>query len=277
MNEQFKMINFIDARTMEGAIVFAIIFLVFAWVLTRMMRLGVKRILARDSYIHIDRTRVLFLSQLGQISVYIITFFAYAHTIPALAGLGNLGLASVGALSVITGLAAQNTLSNLISGIALLIYRPFIVGDRLQVTAPTGFETAVVESLTLGYTLLRTDDNRRVVVPNSIMASQTTINLTRDDPRIVFSLSVTISHDADMDKARAIMMELGNQNAKALEVIGCPVTHIDAVGVTLTLSTWCSESTAAGSLRTELLEGVKRRFAAEGIRFPQVRAVVVKQ
>jgi hypothetical protein len=48
----------------------------------------------------------------------------------------------------------------------------------LQVTAPTGLETGFVESINLGYTLLKTDDNRRVVVPNSLMASQTHINLT---------------------------------------------------------------------------------------------------
>jgi small conductance mechanosensitive channel len=98
--------------------------------------------------------------------------------VPALAGLGTAWLASVGIISVIIGLAAQNTLGNLIAGISLLLYRPFNVGDRLQVTAPTGLETGLVESLNLGYTLLKTDDNRRVVVPNSLMASQTNINLT---------------------------------------------------------------------------------------------------
>ena len=85
---------------------------------------------------------------------------------------------------MVLGLAAQNTLGNLIAGISLLLYRPFNLGDRLQVMAPTGLETGIVESLTLGYTLLKTDDNRRVVVPNSLMASQTAINLTANDPRI---------------------------------------------------------------------------------------------
>jgi small-conductance mechanosensitive channel len=98
--------------------------------------------------------------------------------IPALAGLGTAWLASAGILSVIIGLAAQNTLGNLIAGISLLLYRPFNVGDYLQVTAPTGLEAGLVESINLGYTLLKTNDNRFVVVPNSIMASQTHINLT---------------------------------------------------------------------------------------------------
>jgi small-conductance mechanosensitive channel len=52
------------------------------------------------------------------------------------------------------------------------------VGDHLQITAPTGLESGFVESINLGYTHLKTDDNRRVVIPNSLMASQTHINLT---------------------------------------------------------------------------------------------------
>jgi small-conductance mechanosensitive channel len=109
---------------------------------------------------------------------------------------------------VIIGLAAQNTLSNLVAGISLLLYRPFKLGDRLQVIAPTGLETGTIESLTLGYTLLKTDDNRRVVVPNSIMASQTTINLTGNDPRVICSVPIGISYDSDIDKARAILLDL---------------------------------------------------------------------
>ena len=98
----------------------------------------------------------------------------------------------VSVLSVIVGFAAQNTLGNVIAGIALLIYPLFKVGDRLQVTAPTGLETSVVESLTLGYTLLKTDDNRRVVVPLSLMASQTAINLTGNDPRLICAVPIGI-------------------------------------------------------------------------------------
>jgi small conductance mechanosensitive channel len=62
-------------------------------------------------------------------------------------------------------------------GIALLLYRPFHIGDHVQVTAPSGLETGVVESLSLGYTKLRTADNRSIIVPNSVMAGQAVINV----------------------------------------------------------------------------------------------------
>ena len=95
---------------------------------------------------------------------------------PVLRALGTAMLAGASVASIVLGLAAQNTLGNLIAGVALLLYRPFRVGDRLLMTLPGGVVPAVVEALTLGYTFLQTDDHRRVVVPNSLMAGQVTVH-----------------------------------------------------------------------------------------------------
>ncbi len=275
MGFQFRSINIINPATFEGEIVYAIVLLVCAVFLNRMLRLAVDRALARGSRVHVDRTRVKFISQLAQIIVYIVTFFIYAHLIPALSNLGNAGLASFGVLSVVAGLAAQNTLGNLIAGISLLLYRPFNVGDRLQISAPTGLETGQIESLSLGYTIIKTDDNRRVVVPNSIMASQTTINMTRDDSRAICSVSVVISLDSDLDTARAALLDMAGSNRKAQKIDGCSVTHLDGSGVQLTLSVWCADSLVAGSLKCDLLEDIKKRFSAQGIKIPPVQRVIM--
>jgi small conductance mechanosensitive channel len=271
----FQSINIINPATFEGAIVYAIVFLICALVLNRMLHLAFERVLARGSRLHIDRTKVKFVSQLIQIIVCIVAFFLYARLIPALSNLGNAGLASFGVLSVVAGLAAQNTLGNLIAGISLLLYRPFNVGDRLQVTAPTGLETGEIESLNLGYTIIKTDDNRRVVIPNSLMASQTTINLTRDDSRGICTVAVVISHDSDLDRTRAVLLEIAKNNLKTQKISGCPVTHLDGSGVELSLSVWCSDSLVAGDLKCELLEAIKRRFTAEGIKLSSLQRVTV--
>jgi small-conductance mechanosensitive channel len=82
-------------------------------------------------------------------------------------------------VSIVIGLAAQNTMGNFVAGIAVLLYRPFHVGETVQVAAPMGHETGIVERITLGYTILITVDQRRVMVPNSVVLSQTTVNLGR--------------------------------------------------------------------------------------------------
>lgn len=273
--DQIKSGGFADPSTLQGAILFAIIFVFLAWLSGRALRLAVQRMLAHDKHAHLDLMAIKFLAKLTRYCVYIFAFVAYAHFVPALSGLGSASLTSISVITVIVGLAAQNTLGNLVAGISLLLYRPFKLGDRLQVTAPTGLETGTVESLTLGYTLLRTDDNRRVVVPNSLMASQTAINLTTNDPRVVCSVPIGISYDADIDKARAILLDLGSKHSMATQVCGCPLTQLGTSGVVLTLDMWCADALTAITLKCGLLEQAKKRFALEGIALPLPQTMVV--
>ena len=275
--DSIKRGGFCDPTTLQGAILYALVFAFFAWLIGRTLRLAVQRVLEHDKHDRVDLMAVKFLAKLVRYCVYIFAFISYAHFVPALAGLGSASLTSISVISVIVGLAAQNTLGNLVAGISLLLYRPFKLGDRLQVTAPTGLETGVVESLTLGYTLLKTDDNRRVVVPNSVMASQTTINLTGNDPRVICSVPIGISFDSDLDRARAILLELAGKHPQAQKVCGCPVTQLAGSSVVLTLEVWCADTPTAGSLRSELLEQAKKRFGKEGIQVQFPHNTVILQ
>jgi len=275
--EQFKNGQFANPNTLVGALLYAVVFACGAWLLGRVLHTAVKRVLARDTRDYVDRTTISFLGQLAQIGVYLFAFVSYAQLIPALAFFRAASLASVGLISVVVGLAAQNTLGNLIAGISLVLYRPFNVGDRLQVTAPTGLESGVVESLNLGYTVLKTDDNRRIVVPNSAMASQTTVNLSGEDPRALCSVPIGISCDADVNAARAILLELARQHPKVKEVCGCPVTQWASTGIVLTLTAWCPDAGAAADLKSDLLEQVRKRFAAAGIEIPFPQMIVTTQ
>ncbi|SPE55381.1 conserved membrane hypothetical protein [Verrucomicrobia bacterium] len=275
--DKIKSGGLVDPSTLQGAFLYAIVFTILAWLAGRTLRLAVQRMLANDKHDHLDRMAVRFLAQLARFGVYFFAFISYAHLVPALSSLGKAWLASVGVISVIVGLAAQNTLGNLIAGISLLLYRPFKLGDRLQVMAPSGLETGVVESLALGYTLLKTDDNRRVVVPNSVMASQTTINLSREDPREICSVAIGISYDSNIDHARAILLDLASKNPKAQQVCGCPVTQLTPAGVVLTLTVWCADAPTADALKCDLLEQAQKRFADEGIRNPFPHTTVTLQ
>ena len=275
MFDQIKSWGFSDPATLQGAIVFGILFALFAWLIGSVLRLAVERLLVHDKNDHFDRMAVKFLAKLLRYCVYVFAFVSYAHFVPALSSLGTASLTSISVITVIVGLAAQNTLGNLVAGIALLLYRPFKLGDRLQVTAPTGLETGTVESLTLGYTLLKTDDNRRVVVPNSLMASQTTINLTGNDPRVICSVPIGIGYGSDIDKARRILIELAGKHPKAKEICGCPLIQLADSGVVLSLDVWCADALTAITLRCDLFELAVKRFALEGIGLPLPQTAVV--
>lgn len=271
--EGFFSKDLLNPATLVGAIFYALVFFALAAIAARLVRLTVAQALKRDHKRRIDRTVVAFLTQLAQIATYVLAFIFYAHLVPELRSLGTALLAGVSVVSVIIGLAAQPTLGNLIAGIALMLYRPFRVGDRVQINAPTGVELGTVESLTLGYTVLQTFDNRRIVVPNSVMVSQITLNLTHS--RVLTQIPVSIDYAADIERVRHILMELAEAHPLVQAVVSCPVTRLESDSVTLTLRVWCANAGDAKQVEFDLYEQARECFDQEGIERPSTYQTVV--
>jgi small conductance mechanosensitive channel len=263
--EEFLNKDLLNPETLEGAVLYALVFLVAAVAITRLIRLAMLQALQRDHRRMFDRTVVTFLTQLVQIGVYLLALVLYAHLVPALRSLGTVLLASVSVASIIIGLAAQSTLSNLIAGVSLVLYRPFQVGDRIQLSGPNGLETGIVEDLNLGYTVLQTFDNRRVMVPNGVMVNQTIVNLTSVDARTMALITLEIGYASDIDRARQILTEVAREHPLVQEVVGCPVTRVDDSHITLRLQAWCADVGDARKVEAGLYEQASKRFGEEGI------------
>ena len=135
--------------SLAGAVFYLLLFLALGAVLDVSVRHLIRVARARDSQHRLDPMALGFLKGVASVAIWVAVLVAYAHLIPALRNLGTALLAGASVISIVLGLAAQSTLGNLIAGFALLLYRPFRVGDRLQVSAPTGVETGTVESLAL--------------------------------------------------------------------------------------------------------------------------------
>lgn len=112
-------------------------------------------------------------------------------------------LALIGAAGLVIGLALQSTLSNFASGMLILIYRPFDIGDVIEIDGVTGF----VNSMTLLSTAIKTYDNQHLIVPNNSVWGNTIINITGSKTRRV-DLVFGIGYSDDMDKAQSIMEEV---------------------------------------------------------------------
>jgi small conductance mechanosensitive channel len=253
----------LNPATVIGGIVYALFFLTTAWIFNRLIRKGIRTILLRDPEERIDRTAVHFVTKLVCIAVYFLAFLLFAHLVPAIRHFGTALLAGFGVISVVLALAAQNTLGNIIAGIAILLYRPFKVGDTVQLQTPNGVETGALETLGLGYTVVRTFDNRRVVVPNSLMAAQVTVNLS--DPRMMAIVNIGLDYASNVDRARSILTELAEAHPLVHEVAGCPVTELASHGVVLSLRAWCKGIGDAAKVRGDLYEQAKSRYDVESI------------
>lgn len=178
-----KAAHFFDPGKPLGALVLGAFLFIVGLLLSRLVRRLLKELILHDKSEKIDQIALSFLSQLSILLIWLVLFTLYAHMVPVLHRLGTALLAGVSLVSVVIGFAAQTTLGNLVAGISLVLYKPFRRGDRLQIAAPTPqeCETGTVEDMSLGFTVLRTDDGRRVIVANGTMAQQTMIKLPPED------------------------------------------------------------------------------------------------
>jgi small-conductance mechanosensitive channel len=163
--------EFVNPGTLFGVIFYALVFLLVAWLSLRSLHVTLERLEGGL----LDHTTVNFLRRMGDVLVWVLALILYAHLIPELRSLGTALLTGASVASILIGLAAQSTLGNLIAGLSLLLYRPFQIGDSVQLTVPAGVQTGKIEDLTLGYTIIKTPENHEIVVPNSVMASQAII------------------------------------------------------------------------------------------------------
>jgi len=165
--------NLLNPQTLIGAASLGILFFLAATALAIIVRRAAKQIQLHLS----DVTGLSFASALGQVLAYVVGFILYAHLVPELRALGTALLAGVSVVSVVLGLAAQNTLGNLVAGLSLVLYRPIRVGDSVPLNTPKGLVTAAVELISLGYTILHDHEQNQIVVPNSVMMSSVVIRI----------------------------------------------------------------------------------------------------
>jgi small conductance mechanosensitive channel len=260
------MVSHVSPDRLGGALLYLVLFVIAALVLSRLLRAAVHTAMTRSGQ-HLDRTTISFLQQAGTASIWVIMLILYAHLIPVLRSLGTALLTGASIASVVIGLAAQSTLGNLVAGVAITLYRPFRLGDRLQVTAPTGTEIGNVESISLGYTTLRTDDGRFVVLPNSVASSQVTINLSasRAHTPAPLPIIIRVSRDTDVETARQAALRTARESVGEAAVLGCFLTRMDATGTTLELRVRGPDAAQRDSLHSKLVEELAQTFAASGL------------
>ena len=158
-------------------------------------------------------------------------------------------LASSAVLGIVVGFAARQTLANAIAGILLAITQPIRIGDLVTFEDDTG----TVEDIRLTYTYLRSDDGRRIIIPNERLAQNTIQNHTIIDPRVRVAIDVWLQPGADATRA---LRALGGED------IDVQVAEIDKEGIRLEVGTWArtyqERGAVAAGLRAQSLETLRR-------------------
>jgi small conductance mechanosensitive channel len=173
-------------------------------------------------------------------------------------------LAVVGAVGLGIGLAVKDSLSNIASGVMLIVLRPFRAGDVVQIAGLEG----TVDSVRIFQTHLHTTDNRTLILPNSQITSAPIINhSTRGGRRL--DVATAIGYDDDLGAARAALLEVARANARvrrdpAPDVI---VAELTDAKVVLQLRAWVAPDELPAA-RAELQEAAWQQFVQRGLRAP---------
>src|SRR5437868_276901 len=128
-------------------------------------------------------------------TIVVVGFFSALLVIPEVRAVAGALLASSAILGVIIGLASQQTLGNFIAGILIATTQPVRIGDRVSYAGEHG----VVEEIGLTYTFIRTADRRRLVVPNSKLASDSIVNASIRSRETFAEVSVPVPLTADLE------------------------------------------------------------------------------
>ena len=150
-----------------------------------------------------DPTSYKFFKYVSSFVVFLFGGILIAFSIPALRSVAQSALAGAGVLAVVIGIASQEVLANIMGGTFIVIFKPFRVGDTVQINTVSG----QVEDITLRHTVVKSFQNQRIVIPNAVINKEQIINYNLHERKVCEWIEIGISYDSDIDKALAIMQE----------------------------------------------------------------------
>jgi len=173
-------------------------------------------------------------------------------------------IAIFGAAGLAVGLALQGSLSNFAAGVLIVLFRPYKVGDFVEAAGIAG----VVEQVQILTTVMRTGDNKQIIVPNSQIMDSIITNYSANDTRRV-DMVVGVSYDDDLDKVRKTVEELVAADDRILDEPACTiaVSELADSSVNFVVRPWVSTADYWGVM-FDLTEAIKKRFDQDGISFP---------
>lgn len=178
-------------------------------------------------------------------------------------------VAAIGAAGLAIGLALQGSLANFAGGVLILLFRPFRIGDVIEAQGITG----TVDSIQIFHTLLRTGDNKTVIVPNGNLSNGIITNHNRQLTRkVVFDIAV--NYDADLQKAREVLLELAKDERVLADP--APVAVVSTLGdssITVSLRVWVKTADYWDVL-FQFNEHARDRLKAAGIDIPYPQRVI---
>lgn len=270
------------------SIITIVLILIVATIVNKIVRWVIQKFfIASVKKLKIDETRYKFFINTISSIIWVLASIAIVSVFPKLKAFAITLFAGAGILVAVVGFAAQQAFSNIISGIFIVIFKPFRVGDLISVGSGN---RGIVEDITLRHTVINDFQNKKIIIPNSVISSETIVNDNINEMEICEWLEFGISYDSDLDLAIKIVREeamkhpLYIDNRKKDEIengeheIDVRLTAFGDSSVNLRALIWMKDPFHAGKMKSDILKRLKVRFDQEGIEIPfPYRTIVYKK
>jgi len=241
-----------------GKLIVALIIFYVGRIVAKMLVKGIRKLMRAQE---VDKILESFVCNLTYWMVMVFVIIAAINQI----GVQTTSLIAVmGAAGLAIGLALQGSLSNFAAGVLIVIFRPYRVGDFVEVAGISG-SVLQVQILT---TVLNTGDNKQIVVPNAQIMNSIITNYSANDTRRV-DMIIGVSYDDNLDKVRDTLRELVNADSRVMQDPECliAVAELADSSVNFFVRPWV-KSSDYWAVKFDLTETIKKRFDQDGISFP---------
>ena len=255
-----------NAQDFGFQIIFSIIIAIVGYIFVKIIISFLKKVLNKTK---IEQTALTFIISVSRVVLYTFIIIAILSTLGVNV---NSIIAAVSAAALTAGLALQDTLSNIASGVIILISKPFVAGDIIEFEGHKGR----IVSIKIFTTTINTYDNRTVTIPNSHLTKQNLINCTKEEVRRL-DLKYTVSYEDDIKKVKDVIKDVIDKNPLILTEPQPSVfvgEHLDS-GLQILVMLWI-EPNDYYPVYYYMQENVKIAFDKNGITIPYPHMMILK-
>nr|WP_302666130.1 mechanosensitive ion channel family protein [uncultured Agathobaculum sp.] len=271
-----------------GSVIFAVVVLAITFLLAKLVNRVMRRLVERHRKSNSGAATVLgFARYIAVAAVYFAGVMVVVYSIPLLSSAVRTLLTAGGVIAVVAGLAAQEALGSVVSGMMILAFKPFRMGDVVRYI--DNDISGVIEEITLHHTAIRTWENKRVIIPNSKMNSSIIENADYADSKVCVFMQIGVTYESNIDLAKKLLAEeilrqpnfmdvrTPEQKAAGAPEVQVVVLELADSAVTLRASLWAKDNSTAFSLKCAVLENIKKIYEQNGIDIAYPHLVVLQQ
>lgn len=270
--------NYFNLESVFGISMYSLCIILTCWVVSRISRIIVilflRRKLTKEKF---GITRLKFTRNSLRFIFGLIGFLIIIFTVPVFREQVGYIFSGAGILAAIIGFAAKDAISNLIGGLFIVLFRPFRIGDYIKINDE---RMGIIDDITLRHTIIKTFENTRLIIPNSVISTESVLNFTIHETKILSFNNFSIGLYSDIDVAKRIIIDEVSKldfvidNRTPQEVLnGTPEFDVRLIDVTETALVirayiWLSDPLKEFQMKSFLKEAVHKRFIKEGIDLP---------